>query len=275
MRLGPTVSSIFILGIMLSGGLMVSCSSETPGDTAFQRGTAGESCRARNDCEIGLACINETCVPGSPLLSVTGKACYRVQCENDAGCCADFVPASGCDAYEAACKADPSDCDAYRRLCQCNRACVDELCVDKGPGCAADAECSSLSSPYCVGSRCVECRDHGDCLDGGARCIEGACKASCKTNENCPRLHACEAGLCVPSGCTSDRECSFVLGDSRGRCANGACFVGCTNDTQCNATAFEVCHEGRCTFAGCENDAECRAYLDLSSTPGGVRAVCR
>ncbi len=274
MRLGTTVSPIVILGFMLSG-LMMGCSSDTPSDTPFQRGTAGESCRARNDCETGLACINEICVPGSPHLSVTGKACYRVECGDDAGCCADFVPASGCDIYKAACQANPSDCDAYRRLCQCNRACVDELCVDRGPGCSANADCPSSSSPYCVTSQCVECRDSGDCLGEGTRCVEGACKAPCKTNENCPRLHVCTAGACVPSGCSSDRECSFVLGDPRGRCANGTCFVGCSNDTECDATAFEVCHEGRCTFAGCESDAECRAYLDLSNTPDGIRAVCR
>jgi len=51
--------------------------------------------------------------------------------------------------------------------------------------------------------------------------------------------------------------------------------VGCANATECNATAFEVCHDGQCTFAGCENDTECRAYLGLANTPSDVRAVCR
>jgi len=270
-RLGTSVSPLFILGIILGSGLMAGCSS----DTEFQRGAVGESCRARNDCETGLACINETCVPGTPHLSVTGKACYRVECGNDAECCDDFVPASGCNTYEAACRANPNDCEAYRTLCQCNRSCVDERCVDRGPGCSSNAQCPSGSSPYCVQSRCVQCRDNGDCLGEGTRCIGGTCKAWCQTNENCPGLHSCQSGTCVPSGCTTNRECSFVLGDPRGRCVGGTCFVGCANDTECNATAFEVCHDGRCTFAGCENDTECRAYLGLSNTPGDVRAVCR
>jgi hypothetical protein len=47
---------LIILGVTLA-----SCSS----DTAFHRGAAGESCRARNDCEVGLACINGVCIPGS------------------------------------------------------------------------------------------------------------------------------------------------------------------------------------------------------------------
>jgi hypothetical protein len=273
-RLGTTVSPIIILAVILGSSLLVGCASDTSSDTSFQRGTAGESCRARNDCALGLACINETCVPASPPLSVTGKACYRVECGSDAECCANFVPASGCGSYAAACQANPNDCDAYRRLCQCNRACVNELCADKEPGCSTNAECSSPSSPYCVEKRCVGCREHGDCLEG-ARCIEGSCKAQCKTNENCPDFHACQAGTCVRSGCTTNRECSFVLGHPRGRCANGECFVGCVNDTECDATAFEVCHSGRCTFVGCASNAECRSYLGLSNTLDNIRAVCR
>ncbi|HSP77899.1 MAG TPA: hypothetical protein VLQ93_05195 [Myxococcaceae bacterium] len=146
--------------------------------------------------------------------------------------------------------------------------------MDNGPACAGDTDCPSAASPYCVQSRCVECREHGNCGEG-ERCVAGVCKAQCETHENCPPLHACEAGACIPSGCTSDRECVFVLGHPRGRCAQGTCFVGCTHGGECDATAFEVCHQGRCTFAGCENDAECRAYLNLSNSPDDIRAVCR
>src|SRR5690242_14871926 len=77
------------------------------------RGTAGESCRARNDCRTGLACVSGVCVPGGLDLSATGKSCYRVECGANADCCADFVPASGCDAYEAECLMDPTNCYAF------------------------------------------------------------------------------------------------------------------------------------------------------------------
>src|SRR5687767_11769617 len=93
-----TQHSFTILAIVLSGCMAMSCSGDS-----FRRGKTGESCRARNDCESGLSCINEQCVPGSPSLSVTGKACYRVQCASDTDCCADFVPAAGCDVYERDC----------------------------------------------------------------------------------------------------------------------------------------------------------------------------
>lgn len=233
----------------------------------------GESCRARNDCRTGLACISQVCAPGSVDLSATGKSCYRVECGANADCCVDFVPASGCDVYESECLMDPTNCYAFHALCQCNRICTDNLCVNVGPSCAVDGECPSVTVPYCVGGRCVACREHGDCGEG-ARCIEGKCDPQCKSDANCPLLYTCNAGTCVLAGCTSDRECVFVLGQSRGRCVNKACVVGCSDDAECNVTAFEVCRQGLCTFVGCNTDAECRAYLGLSETPGNVRAQC-
>ena len=265
-------TSSLILGLMyaLYAGT-TGCSGERP----FHRGGAGESCRARNDCASGLACISEVWVVGTADLTVTGKGCYRVECKDQSDCCADFVPAPECELYEDACDADPNDCDAFRLFCQCNQACEGELCVELGPACSMDEACPSLTSPYCVESRCVECREHGDCFGASQRCVGGTCTASCEADEQCPLLYTCDAGTCVLSGCTSDRECVFVLGHPRGRCAEGACFVGCTDDAECDAMAFEVCYEGRCTFVGCESDAECRAYLDLSETNNDVHAECR
>ncbi len=265
-----TTKPVFIvLRIIFIGCMLLGCASDS-----FQRGEAGESCRARNDCVSGLSCISDRCTPGAPSLTVTGKACYRVQCGTDTDCCADFVPASGCEIYEKDCQANPNNCDAYLTLCQCRRTCENELCVDPGPSCTTDTQCPSSTEPYCVSRQCVECREHGDCLDS-ERCVSGSCQTACKTSENCAPLHSCSNGLCVPSGCTTDRECVFVLGHPQGLCANGACIVGCVDSSGCNAAAFEVCQAGRCTFAGCATDAECRAYLDLSNSPGNTRAVCR
>ena len=79
----------------------------------------------------------------------------------------------------------------------------------------------------------------------------------------------------MPTGCTSDRECVFLLGQPRARCGAGTCFVGCAQNADCNLAAFEVCQAGRCTFVGCQSNAECRTYLDLADTTGTVRAECR
>ena len=271
MRHGSTKLLHLVYLTILYSCVMLGCSSES----SFRRGGAGESCRARNDCASGLACIKDVCVVGSSDLSVTGKSCYRVECEADVDCCADFVPGPECDLYEDACQANPDDCDAFRLFCECNRVCEEALCIDTGPACSVDEECPALTSPYCVNTRCVECREHGDCLGAKERCIEGTCTEQCESDEQCPLLHTCDAGTCILSGCTSDRECVFVLGHPNGRCTEGECYVGCGADAECDASAFEVCHEGRCTFIGCESDAECRAYLDLSEPTDTVRAECR
>lgn len=87
-------------------------------------------------------------------------------------------------------------------------------------------------------------------------------------------MERCEAGACVESGCTTDRECAFLLGDAQARCADGECFVACADDTECDLSAFEVCSMGRCAFAGCETDDECRVLLRLTDEDL-ARAVCR
>ena len=65
-------------------------------DEGPRLGTAGESCRSRNDCGRDLACVRNTCVPGGLGLSATGRECYRVECTESADCCADFVPDANC-----------------------------------------------------------------------------------------------------------------------------------------------------------------------------------
>jgi hypothetical protein len=205
----------------------------------------------------------------------SGRDCFRVECAADEDCCASFTPDPSCDFYEDACTADPADCAAFRLLCQCNRRCDAERCVAVAPSCSADSDCPAFSSPFCVSDRCASCREHGDCAGEGARCVEGMCVDPCTADEQCPLLHRCEAGSCAPSGCSSDRECAFVLGDAEARCLDSDCIVACSDDAECDVDAFEICHEERCVFAGCETDAECRAYLDIAEDPGAARAVCR
>jgi len=238
------------------------------------RGTVGESCQARSDCDLGLACVREVCVMTATDFSLTGKSCDAVQCATDADCCADFLPDPSCDVYDAACQANPLDCLAFRTLCQCTLQCQAERCFDVGPHCLSSSDCPSLLYPHCVTERCVECRDHADCA-ASDRCIEGACQAPCQTDEECPLLHGCQAGDCVLTGCQTDRECAFLLSDTRAVCeTSGGCAIECAVDADCDFDRFEVCHNERCTFVGCETDEECRAFLDLE-VDSALEAVCR
>lgn len=262
-RASLLISLLGAVGASLGG-----CSSNV------ERGTVGESCQARSDCAEGLACMREVCVMTATELSVTGKSCDAIACATDAECCAGFVPDSSCDVYDAACQANPNDCLAFQTLCVCNEQCQGERCVDTGPQCLADADCPSLLFPYCVTEQCVECRDQTDCASTD-RCIEGMCQPPCQTDDECALLHACEAGDCVYVGCSSDRECVFLLGDTRAVCDEMAgCSIACEVDADCDFQRFEICSNARCTFVGCESDAECRAYLELDPD-SGLQAVCR
>jgi len=244
------------------------------GEPAPRLGAPGESCTARNDCAEGLACLRSVCVPVGASFTVTGKDCYRIECEADGDCCADFTPSADCDFYQMRCEADPMDCAGFRTLCQCNDLCVEQRCANAGPACMLDTDCPSFSTPFCTAGRCVECREHADCTFEGDRCVDGACARGCLGPDDCPALHGCEAGRCVPAPCSSARECAFALGDARGRCTGGSCSLACTDDLECDVSRFEVCHDAECRFAGCETDAECRALFGSALTDG-ARAVCR
>jgi hypothetical protein len=262
-------------GLACTNNVCVAASAGLPPGARYSG--RGESCEAKNDCVPELACVMGTCREVGVRLGQTQKGCHRVECDGDAACCADFVPNANCDAYRMNCETDPIFCNTYRSLCECNKSCVDELCVAAAPGCSSGAECTSQQTPYCVEGRCRQCDRDSSCPGQGTQCVDGVCMAACSIDENCPPLHACEDSACVEVGCRSDRECAFVTGDALAACRDGECDVPCEADTDCvsETERFQICAEGRCVFVGCEEDYECRALLHLENLPGSVRAVCR
>jgi hypothetical protein len=189
------------------------------------------------------------------------------------------MPNANCATYKMNCDTDPIFCNTYRSLCECNKECMDEQCVAAAPGCMSNAECTSQQTPYCVDSKCRQCDTDSACPGAGNKCVEGVCMAACTIDENCPLLHACQAGACVDTGCKSDRECAFITKNSRAVCLETKCQAPCDVDADCagdkNTKGFQVCEQGQCVFVGCETDVECRALLDLESQPGTAHAVCR
>lgn len=242
-------------------------------------GALGEACRARNDCAVGLACVGDVCVTGNLGIPVTGKSCVRVECTTKDDCCSNFVPSPNCPTYQQDCSTDPTSCITYHSLCDCNRDCVDSICKDTPPPCSSNQECASLVTPFCVNGACAECAQPGDCAGQNDRCVNGTCKAPCTEDAQCALLEACQNGECVRVGCSTDRECFFMLNDPRATCSGGDCQIPCSIDADCarqlGEQSFQVCQAKKCVFVGCNTDAECRAFLGLSAVTSNVKAECR
>ena len=149
----------------------------------------GESCEAKNDCSPELACVMGSCREVTLELGHTPKECHRVECEDDDACCADFMPNANCDAYRMNCETDPIFCNTYRSLCQCNKSCVDEICVAAAPGCTTNTECTSQQTPYCVDGRCRQCDRDSSCPGAGhavrRRRLHGRAARSTRTVRRC------------------------------------------------------------------------------------------
>jgi hypothetical protein len=224
-----------------------------------------------------LACMGAVCARAAIALPMTAKQCHRVECAEDADCCAAFVPDANCAAYQENCEVDPVFCNTYRSLCECSLRCEEEACVAAAPGCQSNAECTSQQTPFCIEGSCRQCSRDANCPGDGTQCVDGLCMAGCGQDEHCPPLHACQEGECVDVGCASDRECVFLTGDVASICDDGMCRTPCVRDLDCGGETerFQVCDEGQCVFIGCETDSECRALLQLSSQPGIAHAVCR
>jgi len=257
-----------------------SCQHQAQGEyTSDQRYSGkGESCQAKNDCLPDLSCVMGMCRALEVSLTRETKSCHRVECASKDDCCRSFVPNPNCPTYEMNCAMDPIFCNTYRSLCQCAQDCQDEQCVAAAPGCKNNAECTSAQTPFCVEGKCRQCDSDAVCGGSGAKCSAGVCVAACARDENCPLLHACRDGVCVETGCTSDRECAFLTRTQGAVCREEKCRVPCSSDAECTSGTdrnFEVCEDGQCVFVGCSSNTECRALLDIANERGNVQAVCR
>ncbi len=239
------------------------------------RGGRGETCTARNDCNADLACVAGRCRENEYPVKVEAKECFRVQCETKNDCCKNFVPSASCDIYKAQCDADPSSlyCSYLDQYCVCKQTCQDSQCL-VDTSCSSELDCNAYNAPFCVGTKCSQCRTKDDCTLTDTDCIEGVCRKPCERNEQCPLFYGCQSGKCVDEGCKSDRECYFSTNDPRAKCVDTECVTPCDNDAECT-TAFNLCEGGRCVFAGCSSHEECRVYLRLQNVTGSDTAECR
>ncbi len=141
--------------------------------------------------------------------------------------------------------------------CPASLRCVDERCRE----CASDADCSLPERQHCdtARSRCVNCRDAGDC-PAGFVCDQRAnrCLQSCSRTLKCPTTaHGCDEARGVCYECDGDHECmSSALGPFCA--ADGSGCVACESDEQC---AGALCDPltGRCV--DCRDGDDCSSGL--------------
>lgn len=269
------------------------------------RGKRGENCQARNDCEAGLACLNQICAKNEFDVGVAVKQCDRIECEDTSDCCGNKpteAPAK-CANRDVVCTPQLPGCTL--QLCTENSDCGAGTCR---PGTcslgAIECETSAECADTCTNSVCSRslgaCVDDLDCFYSGATCITTNRTCNCANPDYVPGsaictdpdcddicLLRCEDERCVTDrSCDVDTDCiNFGLpfcDDSRcvqcktdddcdeegdETCDAGVCHKPCQHNEEC--PLFNACDEdsGECEYVGCATDREC--ILAATGVGGG------
>lgn len=175
--------------------------------------------------------------------------------------CLDAPCSSGLQCVEGTCVA-PDEAEAQSSTCvadaECQvqgnadgRRCVDGACAWES--CLVDGQCGTRICDLGVCAVRRACADDDDC-EGGALCVDNACRAPCAGDDTCAGLFQ----QCGPDGrcrqrCLGDALC---FGDI---CEEGVCVAPqCNDDEGCAAEPNRFCDAGRCaTFVPCALDDDC------------------
>jgi len=269
--------------------------------SAPRRGRQGIGCTVKNDCAMGLSCIQGVCQPSSFGLTPSDKECVQIDCTSSADCCAGLptrIP-DKCRSRASTCLQQLPGCatKACTRSAECagGGVCVGKCAVSSG-------ECRGNID--CLANKCVEgkCSLDFTVCDSDAQCAPNACtggSCSCENPSYSPNdpicqdpdcdglcIWSCEDSRCViPTSCKADAdcfgskpqcvdgncvECSLSTDCSFGKiCVDGSCETPCQDDEQC--ALFEACQAGECIYVGCRSDRECALVPDVKAiglTPG-------
>jgi len=208
------------------------------------------SVQARECVRIDCAEDADCCVDFVP---DTNCPTYQTDCEDN------FIQSS-CDAYNRYCICNrvcddqmcviPNICttDTDCILLQGSGVCDNGVCVE----CLVDVDCPgdgicNVDTNRCI-SRCTrneecdifeQCNANGECEESGcndnrecyfatgsplSECHDGECRVPCENDAECNPFDACQNGLCVFVGCTSDEQCRILLGlENRDDTARAVC----------------------------------------------------
>lgn len=205
-------------------------------------GAAGESCRARSDCQSDLACIAQVC-------AATGEAL---------GSATDVAATGDRGGVGESCTA--------RRDCAAGLRCLDRICQAGAEGDDRLVPAMASSGPF--GNLGESCSARNDC-DEGLSCIQSTCRSDssgiARTAKSCDRVE-CDTGDDCCAGFVPNPDCPVF----EANCAMDPVFCNTFNNL---CVCARDCRENLCVGAtpGCENDGECTS----SQTPYCVEGGCR
>jgi len=227
------------------GGHCMRSSDRCPG-TCDRGGGPGAACAQREECRLGLVCVEGRCAtPGAldaPCLSTTcelGLVC-------DAGTDTCITPRTSAQP----CTNGAEDPCAFPLVCTDTSG--TSLCGVGGGdtgSCSPTAPCGP--SLRCAGSLCVPLVGPGE---------------ACTLDDNCPLRFSCSGGLCTPDSLEGG-PCSATLACYEGACRMSTCqrlAVGGSCDPGGDQVCTGYCEAGLCAAprgesAMCTKDAQCAA----------------
>lgn len=180
-----------------------------------------ECVESPNDCDDGLYCTIDSCIPD------TGCRHVLRDCNDSDSCTTDF-----CDNSNKKCQNIMFDCNDDN-LCTSD-ACSDSGCVHTTIACNDHNACTS---DYCSPERgCVHtpisCEDDNTCTTD-----------SCDSSSGCKHTNLCSA-----IGCDSPKDCNFgsITDCDEVSCHLGECTKKATDCNDGNVCTSDECISGRC-----------------------------
>ncbi len=257
-------------------------------------GGLGESCTKAADCEEGLGCFNQRCVPGSmmggggeagtggtvtpppgPPLGQLGETCVLpsdcaagLTCvpggasTGNLGICA--VTDSGITATGKTCTAE---CEDAEDCCELPLEIQTLLSIKSCSDLAEDLEGVDCADPGTYATQCFAQATYCECNSSTWRCTVGACVYNA----------ACEADGLTTEGCAtysrSGRALSPTCTDSK--CRAAAVDPICTTDAECETLTvaddlYDTCSPGECTCYRATGNCYRKCAEDLDCAKGQV-----
>lgn len=212
-----------------------------------------KQCTTTKDCAAGSACEGGRCQAcggtNGPCPCSAASDCSGAGQVCSAGYCAS---ASSLCKYSSECGAGKvcadgqclADCSNNPSACGAGQVCAKGACVadpNAKPQCANDTQCGG-STPKCVAGKCTaQCTSDSTC-GAGQWCDQGACvvdnrpKPACSSTAQCAQNQTCVEGYCKYS-CSTDNDCKLI--DARiGYCGKDkVCRTLQEAQAQCTSTA--------------------------------------